>query len=110
MDDFRPVSISSLLRITHCHDGTIIAADLGDINLMHWNINHMTNKFDEVELQVASYPGLLHIIAISETWLNKYNYSTYQLPGYMAIHNVRSSDGGGISLFIHESLCDTIPD
>lgn len=73
MDDFQPVPISSLLKVTHRHDGTIIVPYADDINLMHWNINHLTSKLDDVELYVASYPVLLHVVVISETWLNSYN-------------------------------------
>lgn len=59
---------------------------------------------------MSSYPGILHIVAISETWLTPDNYKTYNLPGYTAFHNVRSSDGDGITIFIHDSLCDTVPE
>lgn len=98
------------MKVTHRHDGTIIVPYADDINLMHWNINHLTSKLDDVELYVASYPGLLHVVVISETWLNSYNYSTYQLRGYTAYHNVRSTDGGGISIFVHDTLCGIAPD
>lgn len=77
MDDFNPVPISNLLRVTHTHDGTVQVPGVDDINFMHWNINHLTNKLCELELHVASYPGLLHLIAISETWLTKDNHHTY---------------------------------
>lgn len=110
MDDFQPVPISSLLRVTHRHDGTIIQPNVDEINLMHWNVNHLTNKLEDVELYVASFPGILHIIAISETWLTMYNYLVFQLLGYTAFHNVRSTNGGGISIFVHNSLCEPTPE
>src|ERR1700761_447148 len=73
---------------------------------MLWNINSLFNKLHLVELRIASFPGTLHIIAISETRLTTGNVSTYQIAGYYAIHNVRHTNkGGGISIYIHESLC-----
>lgn len=106
MDEFSPVPISTLIRVTHRYDGTLIQPSSDEINSMHWNIRNLTNKLHLVEQRVASYPGILHIIAISETCLTTDNFSTFQLKGYQAIHNVRQHiGGGGISVFIHESLC-----
>lgn len=109
MDDFEPVTITSLLRVAHSYNGSILPPSPGDFNVMHWNINHLTNKLDDLELVVASYPGLLHAVAISETCLRPENSPMFQLPNYTAFHNVRHSNGGGVSLFIHDSLCDTSP-
>lgn len=77
---------------------------------MHWNVNHLTYKLEDVELYVSSYPGLLHVVIITETWLTPENFGTYKLPGYTAFHNVRSSGGGGIAILIHNSLCSTTPE
>lgn len=77
---------------------------------MHWNIQSVQKKLHEVEFRILSYPGTLHIIAISETWLTSFNHPTYQLAGYQAIHNYRTTtSGGGVSLFIHDSLCSQAP-
>lgn len=77
---------------------------------MHWSINHLTNKLHLVEQYVACYPKILHIIAISETWLTTSNFSTYNLNGYHVTHSVRqNTSGGGISIFVHESICEIAP-
>lgn len=109
MDDFTPQQLSSLIQITHKFDGSIATPSTADLNYMHWNINRLTNKLHLVEQYVAIYPGILHIIVISETWLTILNSSTYNLNGYYAIHSVRQSNGGGISVFVHESICGTTP-
>ena len=110
LDAFIPTQLSSLIRVTHRYDGTIILADKDELNFMHWNINSLFNKLHLVELRIASFPGTLHIIDISETRLTTGNVSTYQIAGYYAIHNVRHTNkGGGISIYIHESLCSVTP-
>lgn len=110
MDDVVHEQLSELLRVNHKCDGSVIVPNVGDLNLMHWNINHLTNKLNEVEMRIASFPGILHLIAISETWLTIYNYCTYRLKGYREIHSVRvNRDGGGISIFAHESICAKPP-
>lgn len=77
--------------------------------MIHWNINRAINKMDEIELCIDSFPGTLHIIAISETWLSPANASHVRLLDYREFHNIRQHrSGGGISLFIHESLATDI--
>lgn len=109
MDDIQPESIATLIKVSHRYDGTVCKPDADDLNFMHWNVNHLTNKLQDVELHVASFPGLLHVVAISETWLNVNNFQVYQLRNYTSIHNIRSSEGGGISIFIHDTLCNEPP-
>lgn len=63
-----------------------------------------------VEQCVAVFPGILHIIAIAESWLTPLNHSTFRLKDYCETHQVRSdSGGGGISIFIHKSVCGIDP-
>src|ERR1700761_7493268 len=52
----------------------------------------------------------LYVIAIPESWLTNSNLSTYNLNGYHSTHSVRQNcKGGGISLFVHESICGITP-
>jgi hypothetical protein len=110
MDNFEPPLLSSLLRISREFDGSIITPSVVDLNCMHWNINHLSNKLHRVEQYIASFIGILHIIVISETWLTSLNLSTYRLQNYHEVHNVRQNvGGGGISIFVHNSLCSITP-
>lgn len=110
MDDFTPSRLSNSLQVQHQLDGSILRPCKGDVNYMHWNINHLTNKMHHVEQYIAIYPGILHIIAISETWLTSLNMATFRLQNYQEIHSVRhQSDGGGLSIFVHNCLCNITP-
>lgn len=62
MDHVEPQHLSSLLRVTHNFDGTIAGPSNGDMNFMHWNIKHLTYKLNQVELRIASFPGVLHLV------------------------------------------------
>ena len=45
------------------------------------------------------------VICFSETWLDKLDSFTYDLPNYTSIHQKRSDcKGGGVSIYIHNSL------
>lgn len=110
MDDLNPIPLNDLLRVSRQFDGSIITPNAGDLNCMHWNINHLTNKLHLVELYVAIFPGTLHVIAISETWLTYDIILTFRLRNYHAIHSVRpNSQGGGITIFLHDSICKKSP-
>lgn len=110
MNDLIPEELSDMIRVTRKFDGSINNPATFDLNFMAWNINHLTHKLHLVEQYVAVFPGILHIIAISETWLTETNKTTYNLRGYLAIHNVRNNGkGGGISIFLHESICKISP-
>lgn len=106
MDDFTPPTMSSQVNVTHKFDGSILPPSRDDINTMYWNINRINGKLDLIELAIASYPSILHVATIGETFLNKDNHSSFQIKGYQAFHNFRCDmGGGGISIFIHESIC-----
>lgn len=64
---------------------------MDDVNVMHWNINHLTCKLSEVELCIAAFPGIVHVVAIAESWLTLENCSDFTLHGYRDIHNVRKN-------------------
>lgn len=110
MEDFVPPPLSSFVRVTHKFDGMIATLESDDFNTMHWNVNRLTSKLHQVELCIASFPGTLHLIAISETWLTTENSLAYQIAGYHAIHNVREDfNGGGVSIFVHNTICGNDP-
>lgn len=101
MDDITPQHLSSMLQITRKFDGSIISPIVGDINFMHCNINHLTNKLHCVSSM---------LLAIQEFYnVTPFNFSTYRLIGYHETHSVRISDAGGISKFVHESICGILP-
>lgn len=111
LSTFEPDHLANLVHVRRKNDGTIIPSDAGDLNVIHWNINRLKNKIDEVENYVASFPGTLHVIAISETWLTEHECGSTNVLGYVGFHNTRSGrEGGGISIFVHDSLAlETTP-
>lgn len=105
-----PEFLSDLVRVTRSNNGMICPSGVGDLNVIHWNINRIRNKMDEIEECVTSFPGTLHVIAISETWLTDEDCNSTNILGYTGYHNYREDrEGGGISIFIHESLMNDTP-
>lgn len=98
-----------MLQIAREFDGSVKKPSESDMNFLHGNINHLTNKLNLVDY-AASYPGILHVMAISETWLTPLNKSIFRLNSYRETHSVKqNSRGGGITIFGHESICGIAP-
>lgn len=99
-------NLAALLRVSRTCDGVIQKPKASDLNIAHWNVNRLLNKLDERESYIDCYPGILHILIIAETWLIPITAPLANLNGYRAEHNIRETRrGGGISMFVHESLC-----
>lgn len=102
--------LSELLHVIRTCDGMIQKPKATDLNIAHWNINRLFNKIHEVEAYIDTFPGVLHVIIIAETWLTSLTAPRANLNGYRSVHNFReSSGGGGISIFVHRSLCPESP-
>lgn len=61
--------------------------------------------------QLTSYLDLLNpqfqfsVIGLTETWLSEDNCSAYAIPNYRATHmNRQNKKGGGVSIFLHQSI------
>lgn len=110
MEHLTHQNLSSMMQIEHEYDGTVLRPAHTDFNAMYWNINHLTNKLHHVDYCVASYPGTLHVIAITESWLTTDSYPTYNLQNYSAFHLVRSNcGGGGVTVYVHNSISGVPP-
>lgn len=62
------------------------------------------NKFNKFKEQLFLLPNLVHVIAISESWIRKEITQIYSIPNYKAEFSCREDGYGGVVLFIHESL------
>lgn len=63
-------------------------------------------KFDELQCIIQLFPNVIHLIALTETWVkSEEEANRLKLPGYIHFYNFRqNSMGGGVSLFVHDSL------
>ena len=77
---------------------------------LHLNIQGLPPKYDELKTFLYNIsnqpePNLPSVIGLSETFLNGFNYTNYELFGYQPpISNYRkdNSSRGGVSLFVRE--------
>ncbi|CAH0725720.1 unnamed protein product, partial [Brenthis ino] len=63
-------------------------------------------KLDELQCILQSFKYQIHIVIITETWIRSEDQAKKQvLPGFTHYYNYREvSRGGGVSIFIHNSL------
>ena len=75
---------------------------------LHPNIRSLRKIFEDFQELYKTLNLKFSIVCFSETWAdeNKLEYDyLIQLPSYNVLHQIRKNDrGGGISIFVHESL------
>ena len=80
-------------------------------SVLHLNIRSLNKNFESLAELYKSLNFKFSIICFSETWSNDEKLSQnslFQLEGYSLLHENRNyCRGGGVAVFMHESLCYT---
>ena len=78
-------------------------------SVLHLNVRSINKNFEAFTEFYSKLNHIFSVICFSETWASEENInksSPFQLKNYNVIHQVRNSlKGGGLCIFIHESLC-----
>jgi exonuclease III len=75
------------------------------LNILYLNIRSMKNKISQLEAFVESQNHLVHVIALTETWINdETTRNSLNLKNYKSYHSIRKKLGGGVSLMVLNSL------
>ena len=75
------------------------------LSVISFNIRSFYKNSDEFIGFLSNLKFKFHIIILTETWLSDKNIELCNISGYTGIHCVRKNkQGGGVSLFIHNSL------
>ena len=81
--------------------------DKSSFSMLHLNIRSFKKNFDSLLNLLMTLKFEFEVICITETWCpdNSLNHNIFELPHYKSIHQVRrAGKGGGIAVFLHESL------
>ena len=81
--------------------------DKSSFSMLHLNIRSLQKKFDNLFSLLITLKFEFKVICITETWFsdNSMNHNLFEFLKYESIHQVRRIDkGGGIAVFLHESL------
>ena len=81
--------------------------DKSSFSVLHLNIRSLQKNFDSLFNLLMTLKFKFKVICITETWSsdNSINLNLFKLPQYKSIHQVRrTGKGGGIAVFLHESL------
>ena len=74
-------------------------------SILHLNIRSIKKNFDNFKKILCSLDFTFSVICFSETWFDKLDSFTYDLPNYTSIDQKRSDRKGvGVSIYIHNSL------
>ena len=105
-------SISHMLNVCDYYseerfESTASKFDKNNFSLYHVNIRSLPAHCNEFLLSLKNTKSCFKIIGMCETWLSDTNLDLYSMciPSYQAVHKTRKGRrGGGVSLFIHESI------
>ena len=71
------------------------------ISLISWKDRSIRRKIDEVCVIVSEVKTGLHLIALTETWLNEeVSDAELQISGYNLFRRDRHALGGGIGIYV----------
>ena len=76
-------------------------------SMLHLNIKSLQKNFDSLLNLLMTLKFEFKVTCITETWCldHSMNHNLFELPQHKSIHQVsRASKGGGIVVFLHESL------
>lgn len=74
------------------------------LNVLYLNGRSIRNKLNDIEIFLQNINQVVHLILITETWLDQNDKDFYNLNNYNSYHNVRDKYGGGVAIFCHESI------
>ena len=84
-------------------DGKFDAINANLFNIVHYNVNSLLNKVEQVEAQARELGA--DIICLTETKIDDTTAeSNYSIPGYNTEYRHRTSSGGGVLVYIKDSL------
>ena len=78
---------------------------LRGLKLIQQNIRSLLPKIDELRLMITESDSQIHILALTETWLNDLvSDAEISIPGYRIYRKDRGAKGGGIAIYIKNDL------
>lgn len=86
------------------YNSSFSTGDDSSLNIIHFNIRNLVSNRDELEVCLSQLKRKPDVIALSETWLDKYNKSTINFQGYICYNVVRNKPHGGVSILVRENL------
>lgn len=77
----------------------------GSLKILYLNSRSLANKTFEIEQIISSKKAPVHLIAITETWLNEDNCKYVNISNFTPIHSCRPTErGGGVAFYIRSNL------
>ena len=72
--------------------------------VMHFNIRNLLINKSELESNISLMKHSPDVIALSETWLDKFDDTVFEFKGYTSYNVIRDAPHGGVSMLVKDSL------
>lgn len=104
MDSNFNISLSKGINVSYSSGNYLNLVKQNGLNILYFNGRSIKNKLNEIELFLSCLQGIVHVIVITETWLDEENYLFYNINGYTSYHSIRPKYAGGVAIFCHNSI------
>lgn len=97
----------------HPNSSTKILDDISEVKfserhslkIIYLNARSLNNKQEEIDYIIAALKHNIHVISITETWINENDASHFTFNGYHTIFSCRpKKSGGGSAIFIKNTI------
>lgn len=83
--------------------GNMNIKKIDDLTVIYLNARSIKNKLDEIEILLNEVNNVSALV-VSETWMTKEEEKYFNLPGFSAVFASRKKRGGGVAIFIKDSI------
>lgn len=96
------------ININYSSELKIELINKNGLNILYFNGRSIKNKISDIELFLSYLNCIVHIVVITETWLDENNEMFFNLKNYNSFHNNRRKHAGGVAIFCHSSIISEV--
>lgn len=75
-----------------------------NLKILFLNINRLANKIDKLEFFIRCLNVEFDVLVLCETWATIDSVQFLNIRGFNGFHYIRNGNGGGLSIFVRESM------
>lgn len=99
-----PLHLPFYPTIKHLTNLTQIQLASNSFRILYFNARSLKNKMLDLEFILKKLKKEIHVVVITETWMNEDDVRLFKLKNYNGFFSCRSSRGGGSAILVHETI------
>lgn len=79
-----------------------------NFNMLYLNIQSLRNKLYNLESLIKTYECDIHIIVLTEIWINEQENQFFNMEGYKSYFSNRVKSYGGVAIYVRENIASNL--